>query len=249
MSAKLYYGLIAATSWTAGTSAAGYPPTNAGLSAIRRPWRSTNTVLQSVTENFTLQNLAGIYVHAVNVDALAGVFYTNSIGTNVALLASPPTVHDGLGRYRLLCSSGLPVNAKGALAQFTGVPQGGATYFELGAMYSFGSVLTLPVDPLVGARVRTVRPRVQETLPNGQKADASTGPEFARITLTLRGLRSADLQQIERLANSGLCVLDLGDPQAPGNVWPVRCLMDSVDTALSRARLDEVNLEFEEVVA
>jgi len=184
-------------------------------------------------------------LHDINLSA-GTVSYINSVNSAVSLGSQSSQV-DQVGRRRMLLASG--PSAQGWKMAFSGSPTDGAAYWSAGSMYAFTNSLTLPVDPLVGARVRYVRPRIQNELPNGQLTDAKTGPEYAEITMRFRGLRSADLQQLERLADAGVCCLDLGDSLAPWNVWPVRCAMKTIDRAMSRATQDEVELICREVVA
>lgn len=248
MPALLYYSRIAASGYSATTSASGYSASNAGLYAIARPWRSTSTAANDLQANFSLQTLRGVMVQDTNIASPS--VYSIASGGGSVLLSSPGTPpQEPNGRRKILVACN--VMAQGCkISAASGTPTDGASYHSVGALYAWGAVMSLLCDPLLGSSVRRVRPRVQADLENGQRADAKTGPAFAdRILLRFRVQAGQDLEAIERLADAGVCGLDLGIANRRDLAWPVVCTARSIERAMSRANQDDVELEFMEVVA
>lgn len=248
MPALLYYARISPSGLTATSAASGYSASNADTYAIGRPWRSTSTAANDLQANFSLQTLRGVMAQDTNI-AAPSVYYIASGGGSVLLSAPgvPPAEPNGRRKILVPCN----VSAQGwKLSAASATPTDGASFHSVGALYAWGAVLSLPVDPLIGSRIRRARPRVQSDLANGQQSDAKTGPAYTRaITLRFRVPAGADLEQIERLADAGVCGLDLGIASRRDLCWPVVCRMASIDRAMTRAAQDEVELEFLEVVA
>jgi len=248
MPALLYYNRIAPGSYSATSAASGYAAANVDGYAIGRPWRSTSTAANDLQANFGLQTLRGIMVQDTNI-ATPSVYYIASGGASVLLSSPgvPPQEPNGRRKILVACN----VSAQGCkLNAASATPTDGASYHSVGSLYAWGAVLSLACDPLTGSSIRRARPRVQADLDNGQRADAKTGPAYAdSIKLRFRVQAGQDLEVIERLADGGVCGLDLGIANRRDLAWPVMCQARSLERAMSRANQDEIELEFFEVVA
>lgn len=247
--ARILYDRKAISAAGATNAASGYPASNVLEPAIRRPWRSTGSAdgIQVWLDQGSALIPGYLFVqqhNAVNFGFRGGNITPPT--TVVGSIVDPRKEPNGRVKN---------VQQFTASVRYVGFRCAGistiddASAWEVGALHLFQWALTIPA-PLYPATIRRVRPRYQAELPNGQLADADAGPAYSVIDLRFRPtLADADaVGQIERIANAGICVLDLEHPARPDWVWPVRIQMTEVVEEVDRVMTTAIALTCREVV-
>jgi hypothetical protein len=252
MTAKLYYSLHSPSSWSATSTKTGYSASNAATTGIRRPWASNATGAQQLIADLgSSKTIRGLAVQSCPVSAVAA--YVDNIATPTTDRGDITPAQASHGIYRGLLA--MNVSARYASAYFdsptllganAGVYSVEPAVYEVGAMYAFGAVMDLPVEPLIDSDIDAVWPQSNERLPNGAETVITRGAPFVRINMRFRPSASHDIEKIARIARAGLCWLDLGVAARPELSWPVRWVDDNAQRRFSGGR-DQVSLSFREI--
>ncbi len=245
MTAKLHYTLLQPISATATTNAAGFSATNVLLFSVRRPWRSTSAAANNLDIDLGALYLAPIIcIQGPNTSTCvlsygSGGYTTINAGVqNLAL--------DRHGRRKH--SLALAGNVRFIRFAFGGaVPDDGAGYYEVGAVYPFASTLNLPENALLGSDATAQYPLQRTELPNGNRIVVERGPPRQQLSLRFRGSRTADMDQLSRRAKAAPCWLDLGVTANRELQWPVRHDEDTTQRNFAQALQDESTIVLGEV--
>lgn len=237
---KLLHNLIAYTPHSASSSAPNYPLANIATPSVARYWQATGTAASWVLVD---KGFTALYFGISDMPSgtVTGFQRGTTPGTLNPLFGSLPLHTDGAGRRKGHSSLLSHLNTYFRIDFSASNPP-----VQIGALYAFTSVLSLP-DALLRSEIRTDYPQTTINLPNGQSFVVEQGPPRARITLRWRRPRSQDLEEIARICRAGICWLDLENPDQPGWQWPVRYIGPSITRQLATASQDEITLEFEEV--
>lgn len=244
MSAILRTGTQTVSALATTSAEAAYPASNLLLPAIRRPWRSTSTASQNVDIDLGSAIANPILcLQGGNASSIT-VSYGTASYTTVSLGALA-TAQDRHGTRRLSVS--IPASARYVRLAFSGTPADAAAYWWGGALYVFGSTLTLPDDPLLGSEVNARYPQSRVELPNGNRITIDRGAPRQQINLRFRTARSADIDALTRAVRAGVCWLDLGIDTNRELQWPVQIDSDTAPRTLSRADQDDTSIALLEV--
>lgn len=242
----LHYGKLSPVAFSATTAAVGFPAANLGNESLVRPYRATGVgatdVILSLAAVATIKTL---FLHDVNF-ANAQV-YRSPDGVAWTLVGTLNTYADRYGRRRGLIN----INQAGQLAVKISIGAGASTdglAWRIGAPYLFTASVALGAAAEYGYQVSTRRPRVSVDLPNGRVAQASTGMNVDRINLSFPRQASESVDDLVQRASVASCVLDLGLPLYPEQVWPVRCPEASLDESFNRKTISSIGVPLLEIV-
>lgn len=245
MVARLHHSPWPIDAVAATTAATGYPASNVLTSSVGKPWRSTSTATQNVdidlgtARTAPVLTLQGPNTAGCSVSYGSGSYTATNAGAQVLAL-------DRHGRRKH--SLALAGSVRYIRIVFGGTaPDDGADHFELGAVAVFGSTLTLPENPLLGAEASARYPQTRIELPNGQTFGIDRGVARQRLSLRFRSARTEDIEQLVRIARRGLGWLDLDVASNRELQWPVRHVEDEQARQLSQALQDEAAVILREV--
>lgn len=252
MTAKLYYSLHTPSSWSATSTKAGYSASNAGSTGIRRPWASNATGTQQLIADLgSSKTIVGLGIQSSPVSEIFVYADNSATPTTDRGTITPAQASHGI-YHGLLAMS---VSARYASAYFDSPTMRGAdagvhsiepAVYEVGALYAFGAVMDLPVEPLIDSDIDAIWPQSNERLPNGAEVVITRGAPYQRINLRFRPGAAHDIEKVARIARGGLCWLDLGVAARPELSWPVRWTDDNAQRRFSGGR-DQVALTFREI--
>lgn len=124
----------------------------------------------------------------------------------------------------------------------------GSFIYRIGAVYVFGAAFLPTAQARTPIQVAHPRPKVVDRLDNGQRVASLTGAPFAEIALDMIPTAADDVEKIARLAEAGICWLDLGNPSRRELQWPVRFFGDGTTRVVNPAAAkDRVSLTLSEV--
>lgn len=253
MTAILYYSQHVPTAWSATTAHASYPASNAGVQQIAAPWAPTAGGIQQLTADLgsskTIRAIAyqSCPVSAVEARADAAI----NPPTTVIGSATPQIERHGIYRAHVAAD----VSARYVSAYFNSPALKGGdpgTYavspatYEVGAMYVFGAVLTLPINALIDSEADYNYVHQIERLANGSVVTIERGPPHALIRLDFRPDRTQDVERLARVAQAGICWLNLNIPNRPELQWPIRFADDGFKRTWSGG-VDRVSVTLREV--
>lgn len=275
MTARLHYlPYSAATYSSQQTPLTGYGAANTGTTAIRQPWISSVTANGSNDDWIEWDFGAGIerdIVVAGLQSCLQGSgtllssfdgIYPPATLRGIISASTVVTAANGIRKGSFVVDptySGLPIrylrvdftnanHARGRDIYATYPSYNGIdTRMELGAMYLFGASVALPIDPLIDSEIMHKYPQGKTDLENGQVITWQRGAPKTIIRLRFRAAANHDIEQIARIAQAGVCWLDLGIDTRRDLQWPVRFVEDSHTRVLTAPRREAVTLTFEEV--
>lgn len=243
--ATVHTGQIYPASITA-TSAAGYDAVNLGNPRIRKSWRSTDTTQQQIIIDLGADvTVASLWLQHCNAASVALETKT-AAGAYVAagtltLQQEPHGRRKGWaavpGTYRYL-----------RLTIAAGVPADGAAYWEVGAIYVFGTSTTLARGPEWPLQINPQYPQVLTSLPNGRPVRADAGPIYALISMEFRPLASEDAALLLRQARAATVGLSLDLTPRPWDAWPVTHVQGNAQIRAENAKNDLIAVELVEVV-
>lgn len=244
----LYYSKIIATAAAATTSAAGYPPANVMLEAIRAPWKATGVGANDHDLTWPAgSNLAGVILEDVNF--AAATLFRSADGvtfpTNVGAITSYADKHTGRRRALVI------VGAAGVRGIRTAIGAGASTDglpWRIGAIYPFALSTVLARNFDYGSRVSSGFPQVRRDLPNGQVARAATGPKFLTLSLDFDRRFDQDVLELARRGADGTIGIDLNDPDYPEITIPAECNVEGLEERLAKPRKSDVTIPLREVV-
>ena len=252
MTASLYYSRFTPSAWSATSTKSGYSASNAGSTGIARPWASNVlTDEQLIADLGSSQTVRAVCVQSCPVSTLDVRADNSATPTTSRGAITPAQAGHGVYRgSRAMNASVRYVSAFFASPTLLGATAGAYSrepaVYEVGALYAFGSVLTLPTEPLIDSEIDFEYPQQTEKLPNGQQIVVSRGAPVATITLRFRPSASHVIEQVARIARAGITWLDLGVTARPDLQWPVR-FVDDAHGRQFRGGRDVVTLRFREV--
>lgn len=239
MTAILHTGPLTLSALAATSAESAYPSSNLLTPAIRKPWRSTSTATQNIDIDLgsAIANPV-ICLQGCNASSLT-VSYGTASYTTVSLGALS-TAQDRHGTRRLSVS--IPASARYVRLVFSGTPSDAAAYWWGGALYVFGSTLTLPDDPLLGSEANARYAQSRLELPNGNRIIIDRGAPRMQINLRFRTARNTDIDALTRAVRAGPCWLDLGVTGNRELQWPVMIDSDTAPRTLARADQDDTSV-------
>lgn len=245
MSAKLHHTLRPISAAAATTAATGYPASNVAGFEVGKPWRSTSTASNNL--DIDLGSAASGTVLCIQHANAATCVVSHGSAAYTTVNDGTQTLHmDRHGRRKLsLALSGSTRYVRIVFGAAS--PDDGAAYFEVGSVQCYGATLTLPSDPLLGSEANVRYAQTGVELPNGQAFALARGVARQQLPLRFRTLRTADVQQLTRIARAGLCWLDLDITASRELQWPVRHIADTQNRQFAKAFQDEAAIDLREV--
>ncbi len=251
-------GIASASTFTGG-SQPGYDPINVSSTAIRISWRSATTEFSSGIELIlgNKSELHGIFLHGLN--ALCAM-PTNvlSIGRNVGdydEIGQIPIIRDPFGRYKAgyyPYDNGFTDTTYDRV-RFQLNEVVGGSYYEIGAIYVFGTGLGVDVirNPAYGSGLEHVEPVIETELVNGARSVVNAGPAYDILQLDFDALRTGSSTETEperlwrdfRNGDVGID-LEVEDYQ----FWPMRLQESRVRSLYTSYNWDSVALSLREIV-
>jgi hypothetical protein len=215
---NLYSGLLLPVDVTATSAQATYPATNVRVPSIDVPWRATSAANNSLTIDLGAdRTIRCIAINGCNEDTVA-VLSASTIPA-LASRGNLLTYADRHGRRRGILA--MNQTHRYVRLDFAGSPSDGLPYWWVGGVYLMGTVNAI-VSPSVGYEVKTLKPGVMTKLPNGLTTKPKTGPNRDMISMTWEPQDFEVVAPAMNLPDSDTCVLDMGLPNYPHQVWPVR---------------------------
>jgi hypothetical protein len=242
----IYYGKVTPQSAASTTAAPGFPASNALLEALGRNWSGTG--VGNETFDITMAAATQVYalqLHDVNFAVAAIQKSSNGIAFNaVGNLTSYAGRH---GRRRGLIVFNDP-NVKVARIIIAAGASTDGKPWRIGSANLFASKYALPFGPEYTYSVRTKRPQISTTLPNGVPSIARSGLNIDRIALTFKRKDIESFDPLIQQATAGTCAFDLELANYPEGVWPVRCLDDEVGEDFIAPTTSTIQVNLTEVV-
>lgn len=245
---KLHHSKITPTVFAATSAAAGYPATNVGREALGHHWRSTSVAGTTNLDQTwaTAATVAAILVSDANFATCTvhtstdGSAWSGSIGT-LSTHADKTT-----GRRRGIFAVNT-AGLRGIRLGISGAPTDGLAYWRIGAAHLFATTVTLPRDPEIGTRVRTLYAQLMTELPNRQASRAGTGLDLLTLVLPFQREYNEDCLELVRRARAGTVGIELNNTDYPELALPVRHHLSEAEEAWSSFRQTETTIELREV--
>lgn len=252
-------GVISASTYVGG-SQAGYEAINLASTAIRIPWRSTDTaqdhgveltlgaptaihavLIHSMNEACTLVTNQLELVHAAgHFDAIPNIPIVIDPYSRRKALYAPhdngytDTDYDRI-RFRLISSASV------------------GSFFRIGSIYVFGTGLSVDVirNPAYGSGLEHIEPTIVTELVNGARSVVNAGPAYDILQLDFDALRTGSSTETEperlwRDLAGGDVGIDLENEDY--QFWPMRLEENRVRTSYTSYNWDSVALSLREIV-
>jgi hypothetical protein len=244
--ASIWYTRLTPVAFAATTAQAGFPASNLAFTSIGRPWYATSADANDVTVTFgAAGQLGAVHVHDVNF--ASANLYKSADGIAFNLVGVLATYHGFFNRRRGYLAVNDP-NVKAYKITPIGAPTDGLGYWRIGAQYPFASSIAIGSPFQFSYNVHTVRSQMKAELANKLPAVARVGNDFQTITVPWQALDGEDIEPVVSQARGGIVLLDLGLPNHPDQVWPVRELEDDMAEGFNLPKTEDVSLAFTEVV-
>jgi len=233
------------------TAAAGYPATNALNSQILRPWKSSSNAANAdalIVDLGTPLAITAVAVTQTNFSRF-GVYADNTTFPTT-VLGTLNTAQDAQGRYKgslVASATARYINFKCPSSLDTPVD---GNNWTIGAVYVYTTApYTTPRDPLFGSSSLDLStPQSRIDLDNGSVVRDTTGPSFQTINLDFTGGAGDDHEQIQQYTRAGICWLNLSNPSAPWEQWPVRHIDPKITRKLAGFNRELVSISLKEEV-
>jgi hypothetical protein len=246
--AIIYYSKLSPSSVSATTAQGGFPPTNASLEAIGRPWLATSAGANDLILNLAAaQNVAGLLLQDVNF-AAASIF-KSADGSTFSLVGTFTSYADKItGRRRGLIVINDPTVKAVKISIGSGSTTDGTTGWRVGAAYIFGASAALARLPQYHTKPRGVFPTITTPLPNGQVAQAVTGQDILELSMPFDRRFDEDVLDLVRRCRKATVGLFLAPNNYPELVLPVRFIKEELEEDMDVADYTAVTVELRERV-